>query len=124
MNRRLAGFTLIEVLVALAILAITMTAVSRTADSSIHHADALRMRTLADWVAQDRLAWHQARGDWLPPGIQNGVTRQAGQSFPWQEEISNTPNPTMRRIVVHVYAPDDPQHSLRELSGYLVQFPR
>ena len=118
------GFTLLEVLVALFILAITMAAVSRTASSSINHVDALRTRVIADWVAQNRLATHQARGDYPAPGIQTGEEIQAGQSYPWQEEIIATPNPTMRRIVVNVYAPDDAKHSLRELTGYLVQFPR
>lgn len=118
------GFTLIEVLVALFILAITMAAVSRTASSSIHHVEALRTRIIADWVAQNRLALHQARGDFPQPGFQNGEEAQAGLTYPWREEIIATPNPTMRRIVVTVYAPDDVQHSLRELTGYLVLYPR
>ena len=118
------GFTLLEVLVALAILAITMAAVSRTASSSIHHVDALRARVIADWVAQNRLAQHQARNDWPMPGILQGKEEQAGQSYPWQEEVIATPNPTMRRIVVSVYAPNDAKHTLRELTGFLVQFPR
>lgn len=118
------GFTLLEVLVALVILAVTMAAVSRTASSSINHVEALRIRVIADWVAQNRLAQHQARGDYPQPGIQTGSEEQAGKTYPWQEEIIATPNPTMRRIIVNVYAPDDKQHSLRELTGYLVQYPR
>ena len=118
------GFTLIEVLVALFILAITMAAVSRTASSSIQHVDAMRTRVIADWVAQNRLALHQARGDFIAPGIQTGTEEQAGQTYPWQEEIIATPNPTMRRIIVNVYEPNDKNHSLRELTGYLVQYPR
>lgn len=121
---RESGFTLLEVLVALFILAITMAAVSRTSSSSIHHVEALRTRIAADWVAQNRLALHQARGDWLPTGIQTGEEEQAGQTYPWHEEIIATPNPTMRRIVVSVTNPDDTQHTLRKLSGYLVQYPR
>ena len=118
------GFTLLEVLVALAILAIAMAAVSRTASSSIRNADALRIRVIADWVAQNRLANHQALNDWPLPGIQTGSEDQAGQTYPWQEEVISTPNPTMRRIVVSVYAPDDANLKLRELTGYLVQYPR
>ena len=118
------GFTLLEVLVALVILAITMAAVSRTASSSIHHTDVMRTHVIADWVAQNRLALHQARGDWPAPGIQTGEEVQAGQTYPWQEEVSATPNPTMRRIIVSVYEPGDKHHALRELTGYLVQYPR
>jgi general secretion pathway protein I len=123
-SRKSGGFTLIEVLVALLILAVTMAAVSRTAASSIHHVDVLRTHVLADWVAQNRLALHQARGDWPAPGIQSGEEAQAGQGYPWQEEVIATPNPTMRRILVRVYDPQDAKHMLRELTGYLVQFPR
>ncbi len=123
-NKSQLGFTLLEVLVALFILAITMAAVSRTASSSIQHVDALRARVIADWVAQNRLAQHQARGDYPQPGIQTGSEEQAGQTYPWQEEIIATPNPTMRRIIVSVYAPDDPKYVLRELTGYLVLYPR
>ena len=122
--RKHRGFTLLEVLVALAILAIAMAAVSRTASSSIRNADALRIRVIADWVAQNRLANHQALNDWPSPGIQTGSEDQAGQTYPWQEEVISTPNPTMRRIVVSVYAPDDAKLKLRELTGYLVQYPR
>ncbi len=101
-----------------------MAAVSRTASSSIHHVDVLRIHVVADWVAQNRLAMHQARGDFPAPGIQTGQEEQAGQNYPWQEEVIATPNPTMRRIVVSVYDPNDVTHSLRELTGYLVQYPR
>jgi general secretion pathway protein I len=122
--RKHRGFTLLEVLVALAILAIAMAAVSRTASSSIRNADALRIRVIADWVAQNRLANHQAINDWPSPGIQTGSEDQAGQTYPWQEEVISTPNPTMRRIVVSVYSPADAKLKLRELTGYLVQYPR
>ncbi|MDO8925683.1 MAG: type II secretion system minor pseudopilin GspI [Sideroxyarcus sp.] len=118
------GFTLLEVLVALFILAVAMTAVSHTANSSIHHVDAMRTRIIGDWVAQNRMAQHQARGDWPAPGIQSGEEIQAGQTYTWEEEVITTPNPTLRRIIVRVHAPADANHTLRELTGYLVQYPR
>lgn len=118
------GFTLLETLVALAILAIAMAAVMRATGGGINHADTMRKRVLADWVAQNRLAQHAARGDFLPPGIQTGEETQAGVKLMWREEVGVTPNPAFRRIEVSVYEPDDPEYALRKLSGFLVQQPR
>lgn len=115
------GFTLLETLVALAILAIAMAAVMRATGAGTNHAETMRMRVLADWVAQNRLAQHAARGDFLPPGIQNGEETQAGIRLVWKEDIGVTPNPAFRRIEVSVYSPDDPEYALRRLTGFLVQ---
>lgn len=117
----LKGFTLLETLVALAILAIALAAVMRATGAGTNHAEAMRLRVLADWVAQNRLAQHAARGDFLPPGIQNGEETQAGIKLLWKEEIGVTPNPAFRRIEVSVYSPDAPEYALRHLSGFLVQ---
>ena len=118
------GFTLLESLVALAILAIALAAVLRATSASTTHVDALRQRLLADWVAQNRIALHTGRGDWLPVGTQQGEEVQAGVKFLWHETISTTPNPSFRRIEVGVSANEDPKHALRHLSGYLAEFPR
>lgn len=115
------GFTLLEILVALAILAIALAAILRTAGAETNHAEELRLRLVADWVAQNRLALHTARGDWLPAGTQNGEDTQAGIRLLWREEISATPNPSFRRVEVSVFSPDDNKHVLRKLVGYLVE---
>ena len=115
------GFTLLETLVALAILAIALAAVMRATGGGTNHAETIRMRVLADWVAQNRLAQHAARGEFFPPGIQNGEETQAGIRLIWKEEIGVTPNPAFRRIEVSVYAPDDPEYALRRITSFLVR---
>ena len=112
---------MLETLVALAVLAIALGAILRTAGSETRHTEELRLRLLADWAAQNRLALHAARGDWIAVGTQNGEDTQAGIRLLWREEISDTPNPGFRRIEVGIYAPEDEKYALRKLTGYLVQ---
>jgi general secretion pathway protein I len=123
--RKNSGFTLLETLVALAILAISLAAVLRATGAATNHAGEMRIRLLADWVAQNRLALHAARGDWIQVGIQNGEETQAGVRLLWKEEIITTPNPAFRRIEISVSdSVESGDHVLRKLSGYLVQVSR
>ena len=118
-----AGFTLIEVLVALAIVSIALMAALRAAGQGTSNTAELRSRLLAGWVAENRLAEHRARSDWLPLGIQRGTAREGGVEFVWREEIISTPNPAFRRIEIRVYTGTDESHSLAHLFGFLVNVP-
>ena len=101
-RRSTAGFTLLELMVALAILAIALSAVMRAVGAATSSVDEVRLRTLAAWVADNRLAEHRARRSWLPPGHQQGQVVQGGVNFLWAEEIQPTPNAQFRRIIVTV----------------------
>jgi len=118
-----AGFTLIEVLVALAIVSIALMAALRAAGQGTTNVGELRSRLLAGWVAENMLAEHRARRDWLPVGIQRGTGRQGGLDFVWREEVIATPNPSFRRVDVRVYASADESHSLAHLAGFVVNAP-
>jgi len=118
------GFTLLETLVALAILAIALAAALRASGASTTHADEMRTRLLADWVAQNRYALHVAQEDYPNAGMQDGEETQGGVKLLWHEEVSGTPNPAFRRIEITVFAPDDPKYVLRKLIGYLTLYHR
>jgi general secretion pathway protein I len=118
-----SGFTLIEVLVALAIVSIALLAALRAAGQGATSAEELRMRTLAAWIAQDALTEHRARGAWLALGISRGTVRQAGIDFAWREDVTPTPNSAFRRVDVSVYRRGDESSSLARLTGFVVQPP-
>lgn len=117
------GFTLLELMVALAILAIALPAVMRAVGAATRQVDELRLRTLAGWVADNRLAEHRARRDWLPVGRQEGVAEQGGMRFGWAEEVQVTPNAQFRRVDLSVWLlPEhggDPGTVLGRLSGFV-----
>jgi len=118
-----SGFTLIEVLVALAIVSIALMAALRAAGQGTNNAEELRARLLASWVAQDALAEHRARGDWLPLGIHRGARSQGGLQFAWREEVTATPNAAFRRVDVVVFNGSDETRALARLTGFVVQPP-
>jgi general secretion pathway protein I len=117
------GFTLVEVLVALAIVSIALIAALRAAGQGTNAVGELRLRMLAGWVAEDRLAEHRARGDWLPLGIGRGTQSQGGVELAWREEVVATPNSAFRRVDVFVSAPAEDSRSLAHLAGFVVRPP-
>jgi len=120
---RRKGFTLVEVLVALAIVSIALLSALRAAGQGTNNVGELRSRLLAGWVAENLLAEHRARADWLPPGIQRGTARQGGLDFAWREEVIDTPNSSFRRVDVRVFATAEESHSLAHLAGFIVNAP-
>jgi general secretion pathway protein I len=113
------GFTLIEILVALAILAVALAAGMRAVAQAADSATLLKQRTLALWVAQNRLAAAQLAPVLPATGESNGAAEQAGTGFVWRETVAATPNPAFRRIDIVVAAPDQPDYALAHIAGYL-----
>ena len=120
---RRAGFTLVEVLVALAIVSIALLASLRVAGQGTTNVDELRARLLAGWVAENLLAEQRARGVWLPLGMQRGTERQGGIEFAWRKEVIATPNAAFRRVDVRVFAAAEETHALAYLVGFVVHPP-
>ncbi len=114
-----AGFTLVEVLVALAVLTIALAAVMRALSQSIDTSASLRDRTVAMWVAQNRLATHQITRDFPAPDTTEGEAEMAGRVWRWRELVTPAPGePAMRQIHIEVRAATGEQ-PLARLVGFL-----
>ena len=116
-----SGFTLVEVLIALAIIAFALMAALRAAGQGTLHVGELRSRLLAGWVAENLLTEERARGAWPAPGTYRGTAKQGNMDFTWQVDITETANPSFRRANISVFAPDGESHRLAHLTGYLAQ---
>jgi general secretion pathway protein I len=100
------GFTLIEVLVALAIVAIGMAAVLEALTSSANTAAFLQDKTFADWVALNRLETLRLSGNFPATGSSSDHVDYAGQSWQWQQKVTTTQIPDVREIEVDVRPAD------------------
>jgi general secretion pathway protein I len=120
---RRRGFTLFEVLVALAIVSIALLAAMRAAGQGTTNVGELRAHLLAGWAGQNVLAEQRARGDWPSTGVLRGTSNLGGMDFTWREEIIGTPNASFRRVDIFVYAGPEETRSLARLTGFLVSAP-
>jgi general secretion pathway protein I len=117
--RQPRGFTLVEILVALAIIAVALAAGMRALAQATDSAAALKQRTLALWVAQNRVAAATLESPWPAPGQRDGSAVEAGVTFVFRETVSSTPNAAFRKIDVVVATPEAPDYVLARLAGFL-----
>jgi general secretion pathway protein I len=118
-----AGFTLFEVLVALAIIAIALLAAMRAAGQATNNVSDLRAHVLAGWVAQNVLVDQRIRGAWPSTGVLRGTMSEGGIEFKWREEIIGTPNAAFRRVDIFVYLDAEETHIITRMTGFLINPP-
>jgi len=101
-----AGFTLIEMLVALAVVAIALAAISSSYIHSFEVTDGLKERTLARWIAENHLVKRQLETPWPATGTRQGNLQYADQEWSWEEIIKSSPDKDFRRIAIEVRKKD------------------
>jgi general secretion pathway protein I len=115
--RSRTGFTLIEVLIALAVVALALLGLTRVAALQVRDFDALRERTLAGWVAANVLEETRLAATMPSTGRSDGRVELAARSWRWTREVGTTPDPSVRRVDIKVFAGESSE-PIASLSGF------
>jgi general secretion pathway protein I len=117
------GFTLVEVLVALLIIAVTLGAGLRALNQVTDLSGSLDKRRIARWVAEDHIALYRAQRLIPKEGLIEGHTRQAGIDWVWTESIEKLPRSPFQKITVKVREDQADANTLAQIAAFILQSP-
>ena len=119
-SKRFRGFTLIEVVVALAIVALGMFAVFKAIGDTTSNIGYLRDRSMAAWIADNRITEIRLSGEFPSIDKTEGDVDFAGRHWHWVATVSQTPVEGLRRIDMKVRRDGDAEESaLISLAGFV-----
>jgi len=121
-NQRAQGFTLLEVLVALAIFAISALVIMEQSTRSVQQLTRLEEKTMALWVAENSLAEIRLEQPWPSTGNNEFVVNSSNREWRVEQLIENTSNENLRKIIVNVFREEQKTtstHALVTLTSFV-----
>ncbi len=118
MKPRCRGFTLLEVLIALAIMAIGLLALSQNSARQLDNLAELQARTMATWVADNVITQTRLDRTALRAGRFQGSQRMGAQEWHWDLLVQASPDPAVLRLDVVVHAGADRHSAVVQHTGF------
>jgi general secretion pathway protein I len=112
------GFTLIEIMVALAIITITLGAIIENTTAANVNAQYLRDKTVASWIAMNQISIVRAKRQWSSASSKSGEVEMAGQQWQWKINFVKTDDVNIRRLNVQVFKLDA-EKPMVQMTGFL-----
>lgn len=111
------GFTLLEVLIALTVFSVIAISVSKAVSSTAINALYLEEKTLASWLAENRLTELKLAG-YAGPGQNKDKVEFAGREWHILQTIEKTPLPNFNKISIKTSRAETPEDVIYSLEGF------
>lgn len=121
-HRKYQGFTLIECLVALFVIAIVLASATKSISMTITDVEDTTAREEANWIVNNQYAGYHIDGVYPDLGNSKKTVTMAGRSFIVSSTVSATPNPYFRRIDIAVSNSTDPNRILFKTVNFMSQY--
>jgi general secretion pathway protein I len=118
-NKLQKGFTLIEVMLAMAVFSIAGIAILGTADTNARNLGYLESKIIASWVASNQLVEVTLDTSWPPKNNKKGKVELAGQVWFWQQKVVKTTDKDLRAMVMEVRLDEKDPSALTSLMTYI-----
>lgn len=118
-----AGFTLLEVMVALVIVGTALGASMRAIGSLTQNSGDLRASMMATWSAENRLSQIRLGAEWPELGQRSFDCSQGELQLMCDENVIATPNPSFRRVEISVIDAKDSGRRIIKLAHVVTHAP-
>ncbi len=116
------GFTLIEIMVALSILAISMVAIYKSVAGYVNNAGYLEQRTFAQWATVNIAEEFRLKSPWPELGKSDGELEGfAGRDWFWRVVVSKNEVEWMRTVEVKVFENEAADSAVGQLTFYVAK---
>ena len=113
------GFTLIEILVALAIIAIALAALIKASGSHTASVAYIKQKSIAHWVAMNEITELKIKQSWPAIGDKKGSADMANHEWFWLREIKETANDDTHQVTFTIFLDEDGEQNVTRLIGYI-----
>lgn len=118
MNKGAKGFTLIELMIAMAVFAIAGVAVMRATTEHIRAMGIIEEMTMAGYVADNQLQLARLETRW-PPLAAEGEVEMAKNRWKWVLEVLETDDAEFRMLKVTVRPVEEPERIVSTLQTFI-----
>jgi general secretion pathway protein I len=107
MNYKNTGFTLLEVMVALFIIAVALGGAIKVMGNAANNSSRLVDKTFANWVALNQITELRLKGEWPKQGETSGDQEMADRVWTWKQKTIKTEDDNIKRIELSVWGESD-----------------